>query len=564
MGERAAKAVEERLTEELHARVRQQAAVAELGQRALAGADLPELMDETVALVAQTLGVNFTEILELFPEREMLLLRAGFGWDQSLIGSAMIKTDAGTHVGAALLTDAPIIVDDLRHETRFKPPPWLLERGVVSCMSVRIEGQDSPFGALCAHTAGQRSFSRDEIHFLQSIAHVLAAAIERKREEAKLVSLNANLQKSLKELTDLKFALDESAIVAITDQRGRITYSNDKFCDIAKYARDELLGQDHRIINSGYHPKEFIRNLWTTIASGKVWRDEICNRAKDGSIYWVDTTIVPFLNSEGQPCRYIAIRYDITERKKLESELQRAAQLSLIGEMAAGLAHEIKNPLAGIQGIVDVLIRRREANNPEREALEKVRREVGRLDQTVRALLERARPRALKTARTSLTEIARRAVSLARHQVSGTRREEINIEFEPDAEPLILPLDTAQIEDAILNLILNAIDAIDGEGRIMVRVHRQRAESQINERDEAVIVVEDSGRGIPERDLPHIFSPFFSKKREGSGLGLAAARRIARAHGGRVEVQSTMGHGSCFTIHLPLKEEEGEAHHAEA
>lgn len=380
-------------------------------------------------------------------------------------------------------------------------------------------------------------------------------------KESKHRTDSARLERSLKELADIKFALDQSTIVAITDQTGVINYVNDEFCRISKYSREELLGQDHRIINSGYHSKEFIRDLWITIAGGQVWKGELRNRASDGSIYWVDTTIVPFLNSEGKPYQYVAIRHDITQRKVAEelvlqqaAELQRAAQLSFVGELAAGLAHEIKNPLAGIQGVVDILIRRRDKNDPEREALEGVRHEVERIDSTVRALLDRARPRLISVRESSLSDIVVRAINLARAQLAnitaGGRK--VGIEFQPPADPITIAIDPAQIEDAVLNLIINAIEAVGDKGTVTIQVARSRNELSEEFEDEAIVEVSDNGRGISEEDLARIFNPFFTTRTGGTGLGLPAVRRIARAHGGRVEVNSTVGEGSTFSLHLPI------------
>ena len=216
------------------------------------------------------------------------------------------------------------------------------------------------------------------------------------------------------QLADFKRALDHAAIVAITDVTGRITYANDQFCTISGYSRGELLGQDHRIINSGYHSKEFIRDLWVTIANGRVWHGELCNRAKDGHLYWVDTTIVPFLDGRGKPYQYIAIRADITARKEAEARLAEQAALARVGQLAAVVAHEVRNPLAGIKGAIQVLMSRRRADDAELPVMRDITERIDALSELINDLIVFARPRPLALGSIELCAVVHDAVAIVR------------------------------------------------------------------------------------------------------------------------------------------------------
>lgn len=288
-------------------------------------------------------------------------------------------------------------------------------------------------------------------------------------------------------------------------------------------------------------------------AQGHAVRYDAVNRVADDRFITVDFMLAPLFDDQGRVTHLVPSAVDITERRRLEAELLRAMQLSLVGELAAGLAHEVKNPLAGIKGAVDILIQRRQPGDPEVEVLEDVRHAVERIDETVRALMAGARPHSPQLVKTSLAEVTHRAVVLARHHAadSSSRGREVAIVFEPPPEPVVLSVDPAYIEDAVLNLVLNGLEAIDGRGRVTVRV--RRAWESEDGQGAAVVEVEDTGRGIAAENLERVFSPFYTTTEGGTGLGLPAVRRIARAHGGHVEVRSEPGRGSKFSIHLPVK-----------
>jgi PAS domain S-box-containing protein len=341
-------------------------------------------------------------------------------------------------------------------------------------------------------------------------------------------------------LEDLKAALDHAAIVATTDVTGRITYVNDKFCEISGYSRDELLGADHRIINSGYHPREFMRGLWRTIAQGQVWHGEIRNRAKSGHFYWVDTTIVPFLDHRGKPYQYIAIRADITARKAAEEKLAQQAALARLGQMAAVVAHEVRNPLAGIKGAMQILMARRTGEDAELPVMRDIVARIDSLSELINDLMVFARPRPLRIGDVALRALIQDAVTMVRRDPNG---EQVTITV---AGPEVSAQgDAEMIRATVLNLLINAAQAMNGRGRIDVKLERAG--------DGAAIVVRDYGPGIPAELREHVLEPFFTTKARGGGLGLPIARRTAELHGGTLTIDCPAGGGTVVMLTLPLR-----------
>jgi PAS domain S-box-containing protein len=422
--------------------------------------------------------------------------------------------------------------------------------------------------------------------------------------------IDEKLRGTVKELSNIKFALDQAAIVAITDCQGIIIYVNDKFCELSKYSRDELLGKDHRLINSGHHPKEFFEQFWSTIQAGKVWKGEIKNKAKDGTYYWVDTTVVPFLDKKGKVYQYLSIRFDITERKlaeealrqsellsrqqaqKLElalhnlkltqAQLVQSEKLSSMGQLVAGVAHEINNPLNFVYGNLSCtseyiqsllyLLRLYQQYYPNPPAEIQATVEDSNLDFMLADL-----PKILNSMQIGANRIREIVLSLRNFsRVDEAQIKPSDIHEGIDSTLLILQnrlkdkagqpnitvikqygklpkvaCHASQLNQVFMNILSNAIDALEQQSAprvITIKTERHMANS-------VRISIADNGPGIPEEIQQHLFEPFFTTKPigKGTGLGLSIAHHIVvDKHKGQIECFSHPGQPVEFLISIPI------------
>lgn len=380
------------------------------------------------------------------------------------------------------------------------------------------------------------------------------------------------LTHSLRELEFQKYALDAHSIVSIADRSGKITYTNGKFSEVSLYTRDELLGQDHRLLNSGHHPPEFFKTMWATIGHGKIWRGEVKNRAKDGSFYWVDSTVVPFLDDEGKVQRYVSIRTDITERKTVEAAMQHAMEAAeqaarVKGDFLANMSHEIRTPMNGIIGMTNLALDT-DLNAEQHEYVSLVKTSADSLLNIINDILDFSKIESgkmnIEVIEFSLEVMLRdtmKALAMRAHQ----KKLELLLHVAADVPDRVMG-DPGRIRQVIINLVGNAIKFTEA-GEIEVSVARSDGAPEAHVR--LCFGVRDTGIGIAKDKFAAIFDSFSqadtstTRKYGGTGLGLTISAQLIALMGGKIEVNSEVGVGSTFhfTLDMPARSDDALAYY---
>ena len=514
----------------LMSRAQQQAAVAALGQLALMGSDLNSLLQQTVSLVSQTLDVEFCRIMELLPDGDKLVLRAGVGWKPECVGNVTVSANPDYQAGYTLATGEPLAVRDLNTESRFQTSFMLRDHGAAGGATVAISPRDRPFGILGVHTKRPRNFSGDEMNFLVSVATALASAIERTRAEAELHKLAAFAQ--LNPNPALELAPD-----------GTISYFNDAALKLAF-----SVNQDHP---RGILPAGFREIIAHCLATG-LSRTHLETQIEGLTLSWA---FRPVASSRVVHC----YAEDITSRLNLEAQLRQSQKMESVGQLAAGVAHDFNNMLTIIQGHAGILMAKHNLLPEQLKSSQAIYFASERAASLTRQLLMFSRKNVMQLKPLDLREVVGN-MSTMLHRLLG---ETIALEFNPPPDLPPVEADTGMIEQVIMNLCVNARDAMHKGGTLTISLSPiVISEHEIHFRPEArpgqfiCLRVTDTGCGMDSQILTRIFEPFFTTKEvgKGTGLGLATVYGIVKQHEGWIEVASEVGNGTNFNVFFPASD----------
>jgi PAS domain S-box-containing protein len=370
---------------------------------------------------------------------------------------------------------------------------------------------------------------------------------ERKRAEA--------------EHTQLITAIEQSAeAVVITNTNGDIEYVNPAFTWITGYSREEVLGQNPRILKSGKQDPGFYQQLWATILQGEIWHGELINRKKDGSLYTEEMNIAPVRSARGEVTHFIATKQDVTGRKTLEAQLQQAAKMEAIGRLAGGVAHDFNNLLTIINGYAELLLDKFAADNQVGGQLKQIQDAGERAASLTRQLLAFSRRQVLASQVLDLNAVVSNVEKMLRRLIG----EDVKLHTFLDPSLGRVKADPGQIEQVIMNLAVNARDAMPSGGNLTLETSNveldeayARTHATVKPGPHVMLAVSDSGVGMTPEAKTHIFEPFFTTKEKGkgTGLGLATVYGIVKQSGGSIWVYSELGQGTVFKIYLPTVSE---------
>jgi PAS domain S-box-containing protein len=534
---------------ELAARERQQAAVAALGQRALADLDVEALMNEAAAAVCETLGVELCKVLELSAEEGALRLRAGWGAHAKAPRTIGLDSQAGY----TLRTGEAVIVQDLSEETRFQPSALLRDHGVVSGISVVIRGRQGPLGVLAAHTTRKRAFSTDDLHFLQTVANVIAASAERHQAEEARSRLVAILEAT----PDFVAIADKDLRLLYLNRAGREMIGATGEENVSKWSLAELYPADLR--------KSVLAESVSAAVAHGAWTGEGALLSRNGGRVPVSQVMISHSASGGGRGQFFStVARDVTERQRLEEQLRQSQKMEAIGRLAGGVAHDFNNLLCIINGYGEFLEQQLPSGALHDFAAE-IHKAGERATSLTRQLLAFSRKQILAPRPLSLNALIAETDKMLRRLIG----EDIQLVTVLGPNLFLVKADPGQMEQVLLNLVVNARDAMPQGGTLTLatsNIERGGPERGCwgEERGLAppgayvMLQVTDTGCGMDEETQAHLFEPFFTTKGvgKGTGLGLATVYGIVQQSGGHIAVDSAPGRGTTFRIYLPRLLEE--------
>lgn len=513
-----------------------QSVLARIGTLAVSDAPAQALMNEAVRRTAEALDVQFCKILIARELDEHLVVVAGFGIEEELIGKLTIEGETHSQAGFAIRERLPVVVRDLRKETRFTPSKLLTEHGGIAGMCVPMLVEDKVYGVMTAHAKQVRDFTLTEQEFLCTVANTVATVLERRRRADTQIDLYHRL-----------FMSAQDGIM-LTDTDGWILEWNPALERMTGWTREEALGQRPVILKSGKHPPGFYDRLWQAIRSGQPFVDRFVNRRKDGTEFLVWESISPVKDRDETTQYYLAILTDLSEREQMLEALRHTEQVKLVGQLAGGILHEIRNPLIGLGSLATHLAAQGQLPQAARDRCRLIAREAARIDELLETHLGQLRPRPFDLRPCDLSSLLDDTLTLLRPNL---HRQRVNVrktiaEDLPPAE-----VSPGHVQQVCLNIMMNAIDAMPNGGDLTIaaRPDTKRCAG-------ILLVFSDTGKGIPPEDLNRIFEPFFtSGKAKGVGLGLTITHDIVERHGGQLAINSPPGSGAVVQVWLPLKRE---------